>query len=118
MLRLDPASPVPPYEQVRRQLAAEIESGELSPGARLPTVRRLASDLGVAPNTIARAYRELEIGGYVTTAGRKGTTVTDPTGAADSAAARLAASYLDAMRSLGHDASAAVRYVHRAIDTP
>ncbi len=115
MLRLDPASSLAPYEQVRRQLATGIDAGELSPGTRLPTVRRLADDLGVAPNTIARAYRELEATGRVATRGRNGTVVTDRSATGDGEEARLAASYLAAMRELGHDANAALRYLHGAI---
>jgi DNA-binding transcriptional regulator YhcF (GntR family) len=46
MIVYDPRSPVPPYEQVRAQLARQVQAGELAPGTRLPTVRRLAADLG------------------------------------------------------------------------
>jgi len=75
MLVLDPSSPVPPYEQVRSQIADQALTGELPPGHRLPTVRRLAEDLGIAVNTVARAYRELEQDGVVVTRGRHGTFV-------------------------------------------
>ena len=71
MLVVDTASPVPPFEQLRLQLIAQIERGELPPGTQLPTVRRLAADLGLAPNTVARTYRELEQAGLVRTAGRR-----------------------------------------------
>jgi len=66
---------VPPFEQVRAQVAAQIASGELPSGARLPTVRALASDLDLAVNTVARAYKELEADGLVVTEGRRGTFV-------------------------------------------
>ena len=59
-LRIDVGSSVPPFEQIRGQVAGLIASGALSPGDRLPTVRDLASDLGVAVGTVQRAYRELE----------------------------------------------------------
>lgn len=72
-LRQDAAEP--PYEQVRAQIADGIADGSLPPGTRLPAVRRLAGDLGIAPNTVARAYRELETAGLVRTAGRNGTVV-------------------------------------------
>lgn len=75
MIALDHASPLPPYEQVRAQFAAQIASGILVAGTRLPTVRGLADELGLAANTVARAYRELESAGLVQTRGRKGTTV-------------------------------------------
>ncbi|MBC7631206.1 GntR family transcriptional regulator [Aeromicrobium sp.] len=72
---VDAASAEPPYEQVRRQLADGAASGTLAPGHRLPTVRQLATDLGLAANTIAKAYRALEVDGVVQTLGRKGTFV-------------------------------------------
>src|SRR5262245_66393042 len=53
-----------------------ITTGALAPGARLPTIRQLAADLGLAVNTVARAYRELETAHLVTTRVRHGTTVT------------------------------------------
>ena len=55
MIVIDPSSPVPPFEQLRSQIVAAIAADELVPGERLPTVRRLAEDLGVAPGTVARA---------------------------------------------------------------
>ncbi|WP_181010067.1 GntR family transcriptional regulator [Ornithinimicrobium sufpigmenti] len=75
MLVVDPASSEPPFEQLRRQLTEQIRGGQLAPGDRLPTVRRLAGDLGIAPNTVARAYRELEAAGLIEGRGRAGTFV-------------------------------------------
>ena len=75
LLRLDPNSSVPPYEQLRAQVAAMTVTGELLGGQKLPTVRQLATDLGLAANTVARAYRELEADGIITTQGRRGTFV-------------------------------------------
>jgi GntR family transcriptional regulator len=72
--------PTPPYEQVRRQLAAHIESGRLVAGSRLPPVRQLAADLGLAAGTVARAYRELEEAGLITTGRARGTHVTQGRG--------------------------------------
>ncbi|HEY2673108.1 MAG TPA: GntR family transcriptional regulator, partial [Rugosimonospora sp.] len=65
MIAIDAGSPVPPYEQVRVQLARQIGDRTLAVGTRLPTVRRLATDLGLAVNTVARAYRELEEAGLI-----------------------------------------------------
>lgn len=76
-LSLDLTSAVPPFEQVRRQLAALITTGQLAPGRRLPTVRALAADLGVAVNTIGRAYKELESAGLVQSRRRAGTVIID-----------------------------------------
>ena len=72
---LDPTAGDPPYEQLRRQIAARVASGELAAGTRLPTVRALAGELRLAVNTVARVYRELETDGVVVTAGRRGTFV-------------------------------------------
>jgi len=66
----------PPYLRIRRRIAAEIASGELPRGTRLPSVRALAGEEGVAVNTVARAYKELEASGLVETRGRNGTVVT------------------------------------------
>jgi DNA-binding transcriptional regulator YhcF (GntR family) len=74
-IRLDPASPIPPFEQVRGQLSLQVASGRLLPGQRLPTIRQLATDLGLAKGTVARAYRELELSGIVEAQGRAGTFV-------------------------------------------
>ena len=57
VIDIDAGSPVPPYEQLRSQLAKQIGDRTLAVGTRLPTVRRLAADLGLAVNTVARAYR-------------------------------------------------------------
>jgi len=77
IIRVDPADPTPPYEQLRRQIASSIATGELVPGTRLPTVRQLAGDLGVANGTVMRAYSELESAGAVVTARGGGTRVAD-----------------------------------------
>lgn len=85
MLLLDPTSSEPPFAQVQRQLTDQIRTGQLSSGDRLPTVRRLAGDLGIAPNTVARAYRELEIEGLIEGRGRAGTFVSAGAAASETA---------------------------------
>ena len=96
---VDAASPVAPYEQLRAKVTELVDAGRLGPHTRLPPVRRLAADLGLAANTVARAYRELEAGGVVETRGRLGTFVT---AAADADPAREAATAFAArMRELG-----------------
>lgn len=84
MIHLDPASAVPPTEQVRSQLAALIRAGELGEGQRLPPVRQLAGDLGLANGTVAKAYKELESAGLVQTRRGGGTTVLGGLAAAQS----------------------------------
>lgn len=116
IVRIDPASAVPPFEQLRTQLATMIESGALGPGHRLPTVRQLARDLDLANGTVARAYRELDAAGLVTANGRHGTVVASatPMSSADRRA-RLrdtADAFVRAARQLGasdEDVSVALR---------
>ncbi|WP_461187410.1 GntR family transcriptional regulator [Arthrobacter sp. Z4-13] len=75
---VDLRSAVPPYEQIRSQISSLVAVGALSPGTRLPTVRSLAADLGIAAGTVARAYKELEAAGLVEARRRGGTVVTGP----------------------------------------
>ncbi|MBO4161949.1 GntR family transcriptional regulator [Micromonospora antibiotica] len=74
-IRINPSSAVPPFEQARQQIADLIRSGVLVEGQRLPTVRQLAADLGLANGTVARAYQELEAAGLVVTRRAAGTRV-------------------------------------------
>jgi GntR family transcriptional regulator len=74
---LDQKSGVPYYRQVIEQVKFAVACGELEPGDQLPTVRRLAVDLSINPNTVVRAYRELEIEGVLTTQQGSGTFVSD-----------------------------------------
>jgi DNA-binding transcriptional regulator YhcF (GntR family) len=114
MLSIDPSSGVPPYEQVRDQLHVRIESGELVPGTKLPTVRSLAADLGLAANTVARAYRDLETLGLIETRGRAGSVVS---GAGVEQAARQAAhDYAERLRALGIGRDEGLRLVRQALD--
>ena len=74
-LAVDAELETPPFQQIIDQLRGFIERGELRSGDALPTVRQLAGDLGVAPNTVARAYTELQEEGWLTSDGRRGTRV-------------------------------------------
>jgi GntR family transcriptional regulator len=75
LLTVDTGDPTPPYEQLRRQLAGLIQAAALGPGDRLPPVRQLAADLGLAAGTVARAYRELESAGLISSRRGGGTRV-------------------------------------------
>lgn len=86
---IDTRSGVPFYRQIIDQILLGIAAGRLKPGARLPTVRGLAIDLQVNPNTVSRAYRELEIRGVVTTQRGTGTFIAADPGVAEDAARRL-----------------------------
>jgi GntR family transcriptional regulator len=74
-LVVDPELDIPPYQQIAEQVQAAIERGDLPPESPLPTVRQLASDLGIAPNTVARAYGELQSDGWLVGDRRRGTRV-------------------------------------------
>mgnify|MGYP000849095180 CR=1 FL=1 len=92
-LTVDVTVATPPYEQLRTQIAGYIRSGQLRGGDRLPVGRVLAADLGIAANTVARAYRELEAEGLVTGRRRTGTVVRDGVGSTASRALRDAAQH-------------------------
>jgi GntR family transcriptional regulator len=77
LIRLDPKNDAPLYRQLMAQVQALIASGRLRPGDRLPAVRELAVDLRINPNTVARAYRELDALGIVETRGALGSYVSN-----------------------------------------
>ena len=114
MITVDPDAAEPPYAQVREQIRAQVLAGGLMPGTRLPTVRRLAGDLGLATNTVARAYRELEALGVIETRGRAGSVVTG--GGVDRAAREAAHDYVTRLRSLGVGADEGVALVRTVFD--
>lgn len=103
---IDPDAALPPYDQLKQSVLAAVESGSLAPGTKLPTVRALAADLGLAPNTVARAYRELEALGVLDTRGRSGTFVAGD--GVRRAARQAAADYLQTMAGLGFSADDAI----------
>jgi DNA-binding transcriptional regulator YhcF (GntR family) len=112
-VRVNPEAARPLFEQLRTQIIGGIRDGRLTPGTRLPTVRELASQLNLAVNTVARAYRELETAGILETRGRFGTFVArvDP---ADTAMATAAHAFAEAARALGIDKTDALRYAEAA----
>ncbi|UYQ61303.1 GntR family transcriptional regulator [Streptomyces peucetius] len=104
-----------PYEQVRTQISEQARSGALPVGYRLPTVRGLAERLGLAANTVAKAYRALEADGVIETRGRNGTFVAASGDAAQREAAAAAAVYAARVRRLGLSREAAVGVVGDAV---
>lgn len=110
-LVVDAASSVPPYEQVRSQVASQVADGSLPAGTRLPTVRQLAEDLGLAVNTVARVYKELEADGVIATHGRRGTFVRSSELEGSSSAVEAVREYVAAARRLGLTRPEAVRLV-------
>jgi DNA-binding transcriptional regulator YhcF (GntR family) len=114
-VEVDPDGARPLFDQLRTQIIGGVRDGRLPPGTRLPTVRELAQQLGMAVNTVARAYRELEAAGLLETRGRFGTFVAriDP---ADAAMATAAHAYASTAKSLGVAKADALRYVESAFD--
>lgn len=117
MIRIDTSSATPPFEQLRIELMRQVKSGELAAGTRLPTVRKLAEDLGLAPNTVARTYRELEADGFIETRGRNGSFVTAQGDATEKQAQEAAREYANRIRKLGIPRSQALTYVTGALDS-
>lgn len=115
IISVDPAASKPPYEQVKDQLEQLIRRGEIAQGSRLPTVRQLAGDLGLAVNTVARAYKELEADRLVQTRGRNGTFVLASRSEVDDEETRAAATMLArAARRAGLSEAEAARVLHEA----
>jgi GntR family transcriptional regulator len=120
-LTIHTASPIPPYEQIRAQLDDLIRTGGLAAGDRLPPVRQLAADLGLAVGTVARAYRELELSGQVRTRRGGGTRVAERPVADDPAArhdalAAQATIYVTVARRLGASDEELIASVRRAAE--
>ncbi|WP_130348186.1 GntR family transcriptional regulator [Herbihabitans rhizosphaerae] len=113
---IDSSSAEPPYEQVRGQIARQIIDHTLAVGTRLPTVRALAADLGIAVNTVARSYRELEEAGLVETRGRAGTYVSAAGESARAAVQRAAREYAANATALGIGRDEALRMIEAALD--
>jgi DNA-binding transcriptional regulator YhcF (GntR family) len=93
-----------------------VRSGELTAGTKIPTVRALAAQLGLAPNTVARAYRELESDGVVETRGRQGSFIASSGDPTKDLAGRAATDYVAAIRRLGLDDESAIAYVRSALE--
>ncbi|WP_104176429.1 GntR family transcriptional regulator [Cryobacterium sp. Y50] len=126
-IEVDTRSPTPHYEQIRSQVTAFVLTGSLRPGTRLPPIRQLAGHLGLSNGAVARAYKELEREGTVTTNGKKGTVVaardtTHPSLGDDQERARVlanaATSYATTAHSLGYDLDRAQAALRHAMGAP
>jgi len=120
-IEVDPASPVPPFEQIRAQIVELAAGSALPVGTKLPTIRQLAADLGLAPGTVGRAYRELEAAGVVVSRVRHGTVIapTRPTPRSEVRArvADAARAYAVATRALGLSRDDAIAAFDQQITT-
>lgn len=106
-LAVEPASAEPPFRQLKTQIIEAVRRGALTPGTRMPAVRTLAEEVGVAANTSAKVYRELEEAGVLEGRGRSGTFVSaaDVPGAT---LARAAAEFAEQAAGAGFGADDAV----------
>jgi GntR family transcriptional regulator len=118
-IRLDPSAREPLSQQLRSALAARIASGRLAPGERMPTVRDLAAELEIAPNTVAKAYRDLASAGLIAGRGRRGIFVSErfpaSVGGGDARLAEAAEAYARRARRLGFGSSAARAAAEKAL---
>ncbi|MEI7058131.1 GntR family transcriptional regulator [Nocardioides sp. CCNWLW239] len=114
-ITVDPDSGTPPYEQIRQHIDDLITTGSLATGHRLPSVRQLAGDLGLAPGTVARAYRELEQGGLVQTRRGAGTRVIGSNRPAADPLLAKARTYVASARALGCDDAQIKDAIERAL---
>ena len=119
ILTVDSGSAIPPYEQIRSQIEAMVATGTLASGDRLPSIRQLAHDLGLAGGTVARAYSELEQARLVISRRRTGTVVADgvvqPAGERRRRLAEAAEQYARTAALLGAAADDAQDAVRRAL---
>ncbi|MDR2079011.1 MAG: GntR family transcriptional regulator [Treponema sp.] len=113
---LDQANGVPVYRQIIRQIEHGVLSGRLKTGDKLPTIRSLAVNLKINPNTIAKAYGELEIRGILVTQVGSGTYISDKKPAPEedvlnSKIREVLARFLKEMRGLGVDREKIIRLI-------
>ncbi|WP_245701334.1 GntR family transcriptional regulator [Sanguibacter gelidistatuariae] len=117
-IAIDLDSGVPPYEQIRAQIMGHVSAESLKAGDRLPPIRALATDLGLAAGTVARAYRELELAGVVTTRRRAGTVIADGAVAADVLVQQAARAFVDQVRATGLSDDSILDAVRGALLSP
>ena len=107
----------PVYAQLVEQLSLAIIRGDYPPGSRLPSVRELSAEAGVNPNTMQRAFTELEREGFVQTQRTTGRTVTEDRARIAAEKERFAAAavktYYAAMQQLGYERAEAVSFIHQ-----
>ena len=115
-LNLDPTSALPVFEQIQTQVVDLVATGALPPGTRLPAVRALADQLGVAPGTVAKAYKALEQEGFVVTAGRHGTVVADPADAGTEDARQRVRAVLQPLLDQGRTPAEILRLVRSVLE--
>jgi DNA-binding transcriptional regulator YhcF (GntR family) len=116
-ISLDDASPIAKNEQLTTQIQDAVKNGTLAAGTKLPTVRALATELSVAPYTVARAYRQLEDLGVLETHGRNGTIVSTFGDDSQQQAQLAARAYADRIHALGVSADEALALAKAALQS-
>ena len=116
-LRVDTESTVAPYQQVREQILTAVAEGNLAPGTKLPSVRALAGTLGLAVNTVAKVYKELELQGAVVTRGRHGTVIQAAEDRAEQEVSDAAADLARISQQWSVDEDTAVKYLRAAFSS-
>ncbi|MGZ2222859.1 GntR family transcriptional regulator [Glutamicibacter nicotianae] len=116
-LRVDTESTVAPYQQVREQILMAVAEGKLAPGTKLPSVRALAGTLGLAVNTVAKVYKELELQGAVVTRGRHGTVIQAAEDRAEQEVSDAAADLARISQQWSVDEDTAVKYLRAAFSS-
>ncbi|MEG1862881.1 MAG: GntR family transcriptional regulator [Oscillospiraceae bacterium] len=110
----------PIYQQITQQIEFALLSGEYKTGERLPSVRDLAAQAGVNPNTMQRALQDLELSGYITTQRTAGRTITEDTQMIEnlrqSVAYKQAKDFLEQMRQLGYKKSDIIDLLEKAAE--
>jgi GntR family transcriptional regulator len=116
-LRVDDASPVPVYAQLCEQIVAAVARGSLRRGEQVPSVRDVAAALGINPNTVNRAYAELEGHGVLETRRGRGTFVASarPAGIRAPRLSEMAKQFVGRARALGYDGPQIVSAVRKEI---
>ncbi len=102
-VHLDSSSKTPLYEQLRSSILEQVRGGKLIAETKISTVRGLAEELGIAPHTVAKAYKELETQGVIEARGRLGTFIASGGDPTEDRAARAAMAYVAELRALGLD---------------
>ncbi|MBT2266136.1 GntR family transcriptional regulator [Rhodococcus erythropolis] len=114
-IAIDHNSSTAPYDQLRQQIIEQVHGGGLIAGTKIPTVRALASELGLAANTVAKAYRALSDQGVIETRGKQGTFIASGADPVQAQAEQAATAFAHNVRSLGYSDSEIVAMVESAL---
>lgn len=112
---IDHDSSIAPYDQLRQQIIEQVQAGGLIAGAKIPTVRALATDLGLAANTVAKAYRALAEQGVIETRGKQGTFIASGEDPVRARAEQASTAFVNSMRALGYSNEEIVGVVEAAL---